>query len=113
MDVFPKDYADHNLPLLLLSGLETEAADTSSAGSASTVLREGGFRLKTDLPVLKSPLAAALLRSFFQHDAGDVPWRAGAHEGSQSVGALNIRSIGRVGQAHSCHCKYLAKLIRV
>ena len=98
MNAFPDDYVVHNLPLLLLSGLETiSQSEQDAVGRTHTFLQEGGFRIKTDIPIVQGPLAAQLLEAFRSQDASSIPWH------SQALAARNgrsfkILSVGRVGQ---------------
>lgn len=98
MNRFPNDYVLHNLPLLLLSGLNTSSQpELEPAGRAHEFLHEGGFRIKVDVPAVQGPLAEQLLHAFREQDASSIPWH------SQSLSARNgrafkILSVGRVGQ---------------
>ncbi len=98
MNAYPDDYVFHNLPLLVLSGLDDGSQSEPATNSRThAFLQEGGFRIKTDIPAVKSPLAEQLLRSFRRQDASTISWH------SRSVTARNgkvfkISNVGRVGQ---------------
>jgi hypothetical protein len=99
MDAYPQDYVNHNLPLVLLSGLE---ADTEY-GSTSTVdyplLAEKGPKIFSDFPPLSGAVAEELRRELLEEDGSQMPWKAGlASSGSPSSPHITycIRSSGRV-----------------
>ena len=99
MDAFGDDYVVHNLPLLLLSGLEgRQHARSDASPTAASPLHEGGFRVKTDLPTLDSPDATRLRDTFLAHDGSQAVWKAQSPSSTQAKG-FKIRNIGRVGQA--------------
>lgn len=101
MNGYPADYVYHNLPLILLSGLEPQPPpDRETSHSSPPVLQEGGFRLRVDLPILESRLASELLHTFLQHDASEEPWHPAAADVQGKSGVWRIRSVGRVGQTH-------------
>ena len=102
MDAFGDDYVVHNLPLLLLSGLEGRQharSDVSQPGASP--LYEGGFRVKTDLPPLDSPDAVRLRETFLAQDGTQGAWKAQSASSTQTKG-FKIKSIGRVGQVPIC-----------
>ncbi|KAL6251223.1 hypothetical protein RBB50_001431 [Rhinocladiella similis] len=98
MNAYPDDYAFHNLPLLLLSGLGDGTDSKPDPRSRThTFLQDGGFMVRIDLPNVQGHLAEQLLQAFNSQDASNVPWH------SQSVAARSgkiykIANIGRVGQ---------------
>lgn len=98
MDRFPEDYYLHNLPLLLLCGLDAQNHnDIDPSRKAHNLLQEGGFRIKIDAPLVQGNIAQLLQESFRDQDASSLPWH------SQSLAARNgrvfkITSVGRVGQ---------------
>ena len=98
MDRFPQDYVLHNLPLLLLSGLNTRSPKERDAwGKTHDFLHEGGFRIKGDAPVVDGSNAEQLLRSFCDQDASNVPWHSQAFA-SRNGRVFKIATVGRVGQ---------------
>jgi trafficking protein particle complex subunit 11 len=99
MNAFPSDYVAHNLPLVLLSGLESASNhDHESAESSRYLLHEGGFRIKTDLPPVSGLHASELLRRFLESDASEASWNSEGSIVKERGGTFKIRSIGRVGQ---------------
>ncbi len=98
MNRFPQDYVLHNLPLLLISGLDTRSPnEPGPLGKAHDFLHEGGFRIKTDAPVVSGPLAEQLLQSFHDQDASNLPWHSQSFA-SRNGRAFKIATVGRVGQ---------------
>lgn len=101
MNVFPHDYVRHNLPLIVLSGLNTETTIDPDHGTASRpLLLEGGFRIKTELPSVTGPLAERLLHALLASDAGEVPWNGRGSFAKDHGGIFTFRAVGRVGQTH-------------
>lgn len=103
MEAYPEDYVEHNLPLILLSGLgaEPEASEETSERSRRLLL-EGGFRIKTDTPPLTSSTAENLLRAFLSADSSEASWNNRASSTTDGDGRFRIKRVGRVGQAPFC-----------
>jgi hypothetical protein len=100
MNAFPSDYIVHNLPLLLLSGLEVKSNKEQDALDHSKVLlREGGFRIKTDTPPVSGSVAETLREALLECDASAANWNGRAISASKYGGGYRIKSVGRVGQA--------------
>lgn len=101
MDSFGTDYVIHNLPLLILSGLDSRNRSHSDVTSLKQqLLHEGGFRIKTDLPTLESPIADSLRTAFLNHDGSDTLWRAQSPSATP-LKLFKIKTVGRVGQTPS------------
>jgi trafficking protein particle complex subunit 11 len=99
MEAFGTDYTVHNLPLLLLSGLDVRDRSHSDASPPKqALLHEGGFRLRNDLPPLDSPLAESLRDVFQNHDGSEALWRLQSPSPS-NLKLFRIKYVGRVGQA--------------
>lgn len=98
MEAFGDDYTVHNLPLLLLSGVERRPrAHSSGSQRSQPLLHEGGFRVRTDLPPVDSDIAAELLEAFLAQDGSEAPWKAQASAATQTRWS-RMRCTGRVGQ---------------
>ncbi|OAL37305.1 hypothetical protein AYO20_03481 [Fonsecaea nubica] len=96
MDRFPQDYVLHNLPLLLLSGLDSRSpSEPDPVVKTHDFLHEGGFRIKVDAPIVSGPLAEQLLESFCEQDASDLPWHS-QYSTSRSGRVFRIVKVGRV-----------------
>lgn len=105
MDAYPQDYINHNLPLVLLTGLEADAQDES--GSVVQVdyplLTEKGPKIFSDFPPLSGAVAEELRRLLLEEDGSQMHWRAGlAPSGNVSSPqiAYHIKSSGRVSCPH-------------
>ena len=106
MDAYPEDYVAHNLPFILLSGLETSSDDDLQDVRADyPLLREKGKRIYSDLPSLSGPVAEELRRVLLEEDASRIPWdlRDDAYENPSKL-EYKIKSVGRVGR-----CKLAVK----
>ncbi|EDN04108.1 conserved hypothetical protein [Histoplasma mississippiense (nom. inval.)] len=96
MDALPPDYVDHNLPLILLSGLgsdpEANSQDgiTPDDGVEYPQLREGGVEIFSDFPLLTDSTAERVLNALLSQDATHRPWNARAGD----VG-YKIKRVGR------------------
>ncbi|KAG5293500.1 hypothetical protein I7I50_03927 [Histoplasma capsulatum G186AR] len=96
MDAYPPDYVDHNLPLILLSGLgsdpEANSQDgiTPDDGVEYPHLREGGVEIFSDFPLLTDSTAERVLNALLSQDATHRPWNARAGD----VG-YKIKRVGR------------------
>ena len=98
MDRFPQDYVFHNLPLLLLSGLNTRSTgEPDPSGKTHDFLHEGGFRIRVDVPLVEGPTAEQLLDRFRDQDASTVPWHSQSFA-SRNGRVFKIGCVGRVGQ---------------
>jgi hypothetical protein len=103
MEAYPPSYVEHNLPLVLLSGLgEIHIPESSRASLAKP---ESGPRLNVRSPVCEGDRPSHLLQQFLKHDGSSQPWNAGALPGPAGSIKYGIRVIGRVGRLdHICPC---------
>jgi len=100
MDAYPEDYVNHNLPLVLLSGLEADAGDNSGAGSDYPLLSERGTHIFSDFPPLSGGVAEELRSLLLQEDGTQMPWKSRVNMGRNTTTAnvaYRIKSSGRVG----------------
>jgi hypothetical protein len=99
MDAYPEDYVVHNLPFILLSGLEADPPDEAgSSGPEYPLLDEKGPRIYSDFPPLSGPTAEELRRNLLEEDASEVPWDNREPTSTRYSGiGYKIKSIGRVG----------------
>ncbi|KAB8259606.1 Gryzun, putative trafficking through golgi-domain-containing protein [Aspergillus pseudonomiae] len=97
MDAYPEDYVAHNLPFVLLSGLEPESED--GLGSSCTdypLLHEKGVHIYSDLPPLGGSTAEELREILLAEDASRTPWEARENALVESAGIeYKIKSVGR------------------
>ena len=69
MDAYPPPYVEHNLPLVLLSGLGEEPAKDGAVTGPKR--QESGARIFTESPECQS---SVLLQAFKSFDGSDYPW---------------------------------------
>jgi hypothetical protein len=92
MDSFGSVYVTHNLPLIFLSGVGGGEDDAVTHKALRP--QEGGFRIKTELPVVETALAHAARDAIFEYDGTQKSWNP---PGSQTR-LVAIRNVGRVCQ---------------
>ncbi|KAJ5345852.1 hypothetical protein N7452_003856 [Penicillium brevicompactum] len=96
MEAYPEDYVNHNLPLVLLSGLE--AGDDSEASSGYPLLTEKGTHIFSDFPPLSGGVAEELRSFFLQEDGTHMPWKSRVNVSGNTATAnisYRIKSSGR------------------
>lgn len=97
MDAYPEDYVAHNLPFVLLSGLETETKDEPESVDYP-LLREKGPKIYSDFPPVSGMTAEELRRALLDEDASQVPWNSRDEMDVSPLGVgYKVKSIGRVG----------------
>ena len=91
MDGYAPAYVAHNVPLLVVSGLDSAPQDKSIAP-------EGAIRIASEIPPVESEDAQVLLRHFKDSDAGELAWNAREYSGRNK---FRVKTIGRVVSADS------------
>ena len=102
MDAYPIDYVNHNLPLVLLSGLDAEPEDGLGASVEYPLLAERGHKIFSDFPPLSGVIAEELRRVLLEEDGSQMPWRATTGSTGSSPPphiVYKIKSTGRVRTA--------------
>ena len=95
MDAYPEDYVVHNLPFILLSGLD--AGSDGDQHSDYPLLYKGDATIDSDFPPLTGPTAEQLRQAFLEEDASRAPWERRNEKRASSSGAgYKIKSVGRV-----------------
>ncbi|KAI1922233.1 hypothetical protein LOZ12_000600 [Ophidiomyces ophidiicola] len=89
MDAYPPGYVDHNLPLVLLAGLEPEHPPPARAYPARD---DPACEIFSDFPPLVDATAELLLAELLAQDASDAPWNARSFAGA--VG-FSVKQAGR------------------
>jgi hypothetical protein len=105
MDAYPEDYVNHNLPLVLLSGLETGPEDGSDPSVEYPLLPERGHKIFSDFPPLSGAVAEDLRRVLLEEDGSKMPWTASLGSSGSSASphiGYRIKSTGRVGSPNTC-----------
>lgn len=111
MEAYPHDYVVHNLPLVLLSGLESTTVETSIGEKSQAYLGDGGFRIRADLPPVQHPLKDDLRATLLSYDRSDAPWQSHPSDKTEQPHAFKIRSVGRVGQTPAPLVGYELRLL--
>lgn len=110
MDDYPPEYVDHNLPLVLLSGLGPDPDEQDDLGPSSSsppqdqypLLQQNPVRIFSDFPLLTDPTAIAVRDALLRQDASETPWNArGGDKAAPARGAFAVKRVGRVGQRPS------------
>jgi hypothetical protein len=103
MEAYPKDFVEHNLPLIILSGLQAQSDLSKDVPDRSrNPLLDGGFWIRTDAAPVTGPTAERLFRAFLSADSSDTPWNSQATPKRTDIGgSFRIKSVGRVGQTPS------------
>ncbi|KAL5334049.1 Gryzun, putative trafficking through golgi-domain-containing protein [Aspergillus crustosus] len=97
MDAYPEPYVAHNLPFILLSGLETEESQASSKTEEQLYsLDKHGPKIESDFPPLTGSVAEDLRAVFLGEDASRRPWEPQLDDDAENpqVG-YKIKSVGR------------------
>ncbi|KAJ5740879.1 hypothetical protein N7493_000751 [Penicillium malachiteum] len=95
MDAYPEAYINHNLPLVLLSGLEADAEEEKGT-SLNYPLLETGPKIFSDFPSLSGTVAEQLRSVLLEQDGTQNPWRSTINaSGTAHQIGYKIKSIGR------------------
>lgn len=95
MDAYPLEYVEHNIPLILLLGLDSQAEPERTASEAS-LLQDGGFVIKSDLPPVRGEHGQQLLQALHRYDGSSRPWHMRATNEQGGFFGFRVRSTGRV-----------------
>lgn len=90
MDGYAPAYVAHNVPLLVVSGLDSQAQEKSTL--------EDGVRITSEIPPVESEDGQILLRHFKDSDAGNLAWNAREHSVRNK---FRVKTVGRVVSADS------------
>lgn len=100
MDAYPADYVNHNLPLVLLSGLEAGSGDGPTSADSYPLLEKKGPKVFSDFPPLSGAVAEDLRRVFLEEDGTQMPWKSSLLSSTGNSSSLHMRyrikSAGRV-----------------
>lgn len=95
MEDFPEEYTQHNLPLVLLSGLGL------GDGALQDSKQSSGTRLLINTPECEGERSAQLLDQFVKRDGTLSAWNAGILPGPVGYIKYLMKPIGRVGMPSS------------
>lgn len=99
MEDYPPDYVQHNLPLIVLSGLGAAKELDPPAPVQQILPGRAVTTINSEIPQITGQRADDLLRAFVDADGTHAPWNGRAFTGKGVQYGFRIRSIGRVGQA--------------
>ncbi|EGP91847.1 uncharacterized protein MYCGRDRAFT_67605 [Zymoseptoria tritici IPO323] len=91
MEAYPSGYVQHNLPLVLLSGL----GQRGDQNQPSSKRQESGARISTESPECQSERAKQLLEEFVALDGSQSAWNPTALPGPPNNIRWKIKTIGR------------------
>lgn len=91
---YPVDYVTHNLPLIVLSGLQ--ATDGPDESTLPQKYQEGSLKINSELPEITGPKAEQLIESFRQYEKSDDVWTNRAVVEGSSVTGFKFKVVGRV-----------------
>ncbi|KAF2704509.1 hypothetical protein K504DRAFT_389801 [Pleomassaria siparia CBS 279.74] len=95
MDAYPPDYVQHNLPFIVLSGLDTKQ-DLEPLAPVQHVLPGRAITtISSEIPSVTSPRAAQLLQEFLSADGSDAPWSGRGLNRRGNMPGFRIRTVGR------------------
>ncbi|KAF8473879.1 Gryzun, putative trafficking through golgi-domain-containing protein [Kalaharituber pfeilii] len=89
MDAYPPSYVEHNVPLLVLSGLRSTTDDAAQAGAPT--------HIACPIPPLDTPLANTLLRCFLATNASGI-WSGKPDRSQRTRGPAPVFRIKAVGR---------------
>ena len=96
MEDFPREYTEHNLPLVLLSGLG-ENDGRPDGGDQQIPRQESGTPISMQSAECEGDRARQLLQQLLQQDGRDQAWSAKALAGPTGTMKYAMKPIGRVG----------------
>ena len=105
MEAYPPEYVEHNLPLVLLSGLG-ERRDKPLA-SYEALQQESGTRIAASSPECSGERAQQLLSQFKQLDGGELSWNGTSLPGPTGSLKYRMKAIGRVRGMATANCPVL------
>lgn len=89
MEDYPPEYTEHNLPLVLLSGLGHEESFSNRNGGSGT-------KLAIQTPECEGERASHLLQQFLSRDGALSAWNSSTLPGPNGSIKYRMQPIGRV-----------------
>lgn len=99
MEAYSGEYVGHNLPFILLSGLEGSSETEYGLAADSPYLRNG-IKIASDQPLCSGRAAQHLRDEFIKTDATHRPWLNGIEGEAARTLSFKMRAVGRVGRLH-------------
>lgn len=98
MDAYPPEYVEHNLPLIVLSGLDTAEERNGPLPVQNVLPGRATTTISSELPPVTGERAQQLLQQFLDTDGSDAPWNGRNLDRRGNIIEFKIRAVGRVGQ---------------
>lgn len=95
MEAYPEELVEHNLPLVLLSGLGS--GPTAEESTLALNRQGGGTKILLNSPECPGDRVTSLLNQFLQLDGSGLAWNSSTLPGPTGTVKYRIRAIGRVG----------------
>ncbi|KAF2745211.1 hypothetical protein M011DRAFT_488435 [Sporormia fimetaria CBS 119925] len=95
MEAYPREYTQHNLPLLVLSGLATDVELEAPPSVQEVFPGHAITTISSELPHVTGERAQQLLQEFRRADGSDAPWNGRASNRRGSSLDFRIRAVGR------------------
>ncbi|KAK3725138.1 hypothetical protein LTR37_000649 [Vermiconidia calcicola] len=93
MEAYPDHYTEHNLPLVLLSGLGEQQNDTSPG--AIIPRQESGTNIQIASPECSGERADSLRQQLLRLDGSNLPWNASLLPAPSGLLGYKMKAIGR------------------
>jgi hypothetical protein len=95
MEAYPPEYIEHNLPLVVLSGLGERQGNPESPPPIYHL--ESGTKLQGSSQECTGERAQSLLQQFLRIDGSSLPWNASSLPGPSGTVKYKVKAVGRVG----------------
>ncbi|KAF2018839.1 hypothetical protein BU24DRAFT_364136 [Aaosphaeria arxii CBS 175.79] len=96
MDAYPLDYADHNLPFLLLSGLGATEEELRPPPPVHDALPgRATTSITSEISSVTDERAKQLLQEFLKADSSNAPWNNRRGQRADGLLGYKIRTVGR------------------
>ncbi|KAF2722627.1 hypothetical protein K431DRAFT_338000 [Polychaeton citri CBS 116435] len=93
MEAYPNEYVEHNVPLILLSGLGQD--DDGASNPTPSQRQESGTRIVNNSPDCRNERAPQLLQGFLSRDGRDNAWNSTGFPGPTGPMRFKMQQIGR------------------
>ena len=111
MEAYPTEYVLHNLPFIVLSGLDTTTGELEPLPPIHQVLPgRATTTINSEIPPVTGDRAHRLLQEFLSADGTNAPWNSREGHRRDNTLGFRLRTVGRVGQDDPiilCDCNIL------
>ncbi|KAF2120977.1 Gryzun, putative trafficking through golgi-domain-containing protein [Lophiotrema nucula] len=95
MDAYPPEFVQHNLPFIVLSGLEDKSGLEPIPAIQDVLPGRAITTINSDVPSIAGKDARQLLREFLSLDGSGAPWNARGGAGRANLLGFRFRAVGR------------------